>query len=60
MKKRWEEVQRAREIIDTTLGGGGYFLRMKQLYHDREEVTAYLARQKKGSDPFSRGEEKGV
>jgi len=44
MKKRWEEVLRAREIIDEALGGGGYFLRMKQLYHDREEVTAYLAR----------------
>jgi 23S rRNA (cytidine2498-2'-O)-methyltransferase len=44
MKKRWEEVQRCREIIDEALGGGGYYLRMKQLYHDREEVTAYLAR----------------
>ena len=44
MKKRWEEVLRARGIIDEALGGRGYFLRMKQLYHDREEVTAYLAR----------------
>jgi 23S rRNA (cytidine2498-2'-O)-methyltransferase len=44
MKKRWEEVLRCREILDEALGGGGYFLRMKQLYHDREEVTAYLAR----------------
>ena len=44
MKKRWEEVQRCRAIIDEALGGGGYFLRMKHLYHDREEVTAYLAR----------------
>jgi 23S rRNA (cytidine2498-2'-O)-methyltransferase len=44
MKKRWEEVQRCREIIDEALGGGGYYLRMKQLYHDREEVTACLAR----------------
>jgi 23S rRNA (cytidine2498-2'-O)-methyltransferase len=44
MKKRWEEVVRCRGIIDAALGGGGYFLRMKQLYHDREEVTAYLAR----------------
>ena len=59
MKKRWEELLRARDIIDEALGGGGYFLRMKQLYHDREEVTAYLARRKKGSDPISRGEEKG-
>jgi 23S rRNA (cytidine2498-2'-O)-methyltransferase len=44
MKKRWEEVERCREIADEVLGGGGYYLRMKQLYHDREEVTAYLAR----------------
>ena len=44
MKKRWEEVERCRALIDEALGGGGYFLRMKQLYHDREEVTAYLAR----------------
>jgi len=56
MKKRWEEVLRARAIIDEALGGG-YFLRMKQLYHDREEITAYLARRKKGSDPLSHGEE---
>jgi len=47
MKKRWEEVQRCRGIIDEALGGGGYFLRIKQLYHDREEVTCYLARQRK-------------
>ena len=45
MKKRWDEVVRCREIIDGILGGAGYDLRMKQLYHDREEVTAYLARQ---------------
>jgi 23S rRNA (cytidine2498-2'-O)-methyltransferase len=44
MKKRWEEVERCRAIIADALGGEGYFLRMKQLYHDREEVTAYLAR----------------
>jgi 23S rRNA (cytidine2498-2'-O)-methyltransferase len=44
MKKRWEEVERCRAIIDEALGGGGYFLRMKHLSHDREEVTAYLAR----------------
>ena len=44
MKKRWEEVLRCRAILDEALGGGGYFLRMKQLYHDREEVTAYIAR----------------
>ena len=44
MKKRWEEVLRCRGILDEALGGSGYFLRMKQLYHDREEITAYLAR----------------
>jgi len=44
MKKRWEELARCREIIDADLGGGGYYLRVKQLSHDREEVTAYLAR----------------
>ena len=44
MKKRYEEVERCRALIDEALGGGGYFLRMKQLYHDREEVTAHLAR----------------
>ena len=32
------------KLVDEILGGGGYYLRMKQLYHDREEVTAYLAR----------------
>ena len=46
MKKRWEEVERCRGIVDEVLGGGGYYLRMKHLYHDREEVTAYLARRK--------------
>jgi 23S rRNA (cytidine2498-2'-O)-methyltransferase len=44
MKKRWEELVRCREIVDEALGGGGYYLRVKQLSHDREEVTAYLAR----------------
>lgn len=44
MKKRWEEVERCRALIGEALGGGGYFLRVKHLYHDREEVTAHLAR----------------
>jgi len=44
MKKRWEEVLRCRALVDAELGGGGYFLRLKQLYHDREEITALLAR----------------
>jgi len=46
MKKRWEEVERCRALMDEALGGGGYYLRMKHLYHDREEITAYLARRK--------------
>ena len=46
MKKRWEEVERCRGIVDEALGGGGYYLRMKHLYHDREEITAYLSRRK--------------
>jgi 23S rRNA (cytidine2498-2'-O)-methyltransferase len=44
MKKRWEELARCRAILDEALGGGGYYLRFKHLYHDREEVTGYLAR----------------
>jgi 23S rRNA (cytidine2498-2'-O)-methyltransferase len=44
MKKRFEEVERCRAIIDEALGGGGYFLRLRHLYHDREEVTGYLSR----------------
>ena len=48
MKKRWEEVERCRAIVDEALGGGGYYLRLKQLYHDREEVTGYLARRAAG------------
>ena len=43
MKKRWEEVVRCREIIDEALAGHQYELRMRQLYHDREEITAHLA-----------------
>jgi hypothetical protein len=46
MKKRWEEVERCRALIDEALGGGGYYLRFKQLYHDREEVTAIWRRGK--------------
>jgi 23S rRNA (cytidine2498-2'-O)-methyltransferase len=43
MKKRWEEVERARAIVAETLGTRPHRLRVKQLYHDREEVTAWLA-----------------
>lgn len=43
MKKRWEEVARARGIVEETLAGAAYRLRMKHLYHDREEITVWLA-----------------
>jgi len=43
MKKRWEETGRAREIVDEAFGGRPYRLALKQLYHDREEITAWLA-----------------
>jgi 23S rRNA (cytidine2498-2'-O)-methyltransferase len=48
MKKRWEEVERCKSIIGEALGGSGFYLRFKQLYHDREEVTGYLARRAGG------------
>jgi len=44
MKKRWEEVERCRVLVEEALGGARHYLRMKHLYHDREEITAYLAR----------------
>jgi 23S rRNA (cytidine2498-2'-O)-methyltransferase len=43
MKKRWEEVERCRGIIAGALEGRPYRLRIKHLYHDREEVTAWIA-----------------
>ncbi|MFZ5462217.1 MAG: 23S rRNA (cytidine(2498)-2'-O)-methyltransferase RlmM [Pseudomonadota bacterium] len=46
MNKRYEEVKRCRTAIDQQLRVRGVDaeLRMKQLYHDREEVTGYLQR----------------
>lgn len=46
MKKRHEEIKRCRAIIEETLDNAGvpFRLSFKQLYHDREEVTGYLAR----------------
>ena len=43
MKKRFEEVERCSAIIDEMLGDKAEraVLQMKQLYHDREEVTGY-------------------
>ncbi len=43
MKKRLEAVEQCRAIIHKRVAGvGDYELRIKHLYHDREEVTAYL------------------
>ena len=46
MKKRYDEVQRCEQRIGEILRRAKvrYTLRIKQLYHDREEVTAYLGR----------------
>jgi 23S rRNA (cytidine2498-2'-O)-methyltransferase len=43
MKKRFEEVRLCLDIIHRTMAGRPYRIEVKQLYHDREEVTAYLA-----------------
>lgn len=44
MKKRVDAVQQCRQLIHKRLASvGPYMLRIKHLYHDREEVTAYLA-----------------
>ena len=44
MKKRYEELERCRSIIEQKLAKAGISatLRFKQLYHDREEVTGHL------------------
>jgi 23S rRNA (cytidine2498-2'-O)-methyltransferase len=43
MKKRHEEVERCRAIIRESLevNGRPFELRIKQLYHDREEVSGF-------------------
>ncbi len=43
MKKRWEELERCREIISQAFAGRPCRLAMRHLYHDREEVTAWLS-----------------
>ena len=45
MKKRYDEVERCREIIARALQRSHVdaTLRLRHLYHDREEVTGYLA-----------------
>jgi 23S rRNA (cytidine2498-2'-O)-methyltransferase len=44
MKKRYEEILRCKDSITAEMEGLGqrYELCIKQLYHDREEVTAYM------------------
>ena len=43
MKRRLEAVEQCRELIRKRLKSvGPYDLRIKHLYHDREEVTAFL------------------
>lgn len=46
MKKRYDEAHRCFAIIDDILDRAGlsYILRAKQLYHDREEITCFLAK----------------
>ncbi|HET9046240.1 MAG TPA: 23S rRNA (cytidine(2498)-2'-O)-methyltransferase RlmM, partial [Casimicrobiaceae bacterium] len=46
MKRRYDEVIRCRAAIESRLRPARYeyMLALRQLYHDREEVTAYLAR----------------
>jgi 23S rRNA (cytidine2498-2'-O)-methyltransferase len=47
MKKRLEAIGQCRTLIHKRLSSvGAYDLRIKHLYHDREEVTAYLALRK--------------
>lgn len=45
-KERWREVVRCQAVIERALAevAGNHALRMKHLYHDREEVTAHLRR----------------
>lgn len=43
MKKRREEVERARGIVAEAFAGRPFRLGLRHLYHDREEVTAWLA-----------------
>ncbi len=47
MKKRLDELNHCRDIIDAGLADKKYRLHIKQLYHDREEVTAYLVLQRR-------------
>ena len=49
MKRRLEAVEQCRAILGKRLAPGGAFeLRFKHLYHDREEITGYVARRHAG------------
>jgi 23S rRNA (cytidine2498-2'-O)-methyltransferase len=45
-QERWREVQRCYDVIERTLAASEdqHALRLKHLYHDREEVTGHLRR----------------
>jgi len=45
-RNRWQEVERCHRVIERTLAASEdqHALRLKQLYHDREEVTGHLRR----------------
>jgi 23S rRNA (cytidine2498-2'-O)-methyltransferase len=45
MKQRWAALEACRTLIARTLKGIPHRLQVKQLYHDREEVTAWLSRE---------------
>jgi 23S rRNA (cytidine2498-2'-O)-methyltransferase len=47
MKRRFEEVQLSRSILEGRLGrlGGNWRIQMRQLFHDREEITCLIMRE---------------
>ena len=56
MKKRWQTVIQLLDQLETSLSEAGldYVLRAKQLYHDREEITVYVALADAGRDQSGR------
>lgn len=50
MKKRTEELQHCRTIVEQGIrrAGGAYAMRMRQLYHNRDEVTVMVTQSPKG------------
>jgi 23S rRNA (cytidine2498-2'-O)-methyltransferase len=55
MKKRYDEVERCRDIVGQRLARAGVRagLALRQLYHDREEVTGYLTQVQHAGQPLS-------